>query len=128
MKKLLRSLALAATMLVSGCASELGRFPILSTKNVEVSRVDLKKIGVARDLEGTDGRVWFLFIPFGGSPTIEKAADRCLARGYGDFMTSARVEHVSWSILLFTYEGYRVTGDVCNSLGEGGREIEGASR
>ena len=68
MKKLLTFLAACA---LNGCAFELGRFPVLSTKNVEISRVDLKKIGVNRDVRGVDGRLWFLFVPLGSTPTIE---------------------------------------------------------
>ena len=109
---------------VSSCGTVVGRFPVVSTKNVEISRVDLKKIPYERNVEGTDSRLWFLFIPFGGSPTIEQAMDDCLKEGNGDFMTSCRIEDVGWSFLLFSYGGYKVVGDVGDSLGSGSRDLK----
>lgn len=117
-------LGLAVT--AGGCSTIVGRFSILSTKNVELSRVDLKEIGLQRNVEGSDGRVWFLFIPLGFSPTVEAAADRVLEHGRGDFMVSARVEFFFWSFFLFSYESYRVYGDVGDSLGHGTRNVENA--
>src|SRR5438105_15582508 len=113
--------AVWAAVTVAGCATDQGRFPIMSTKNVEVSRVDLKHIPFVRDVQGADGRFWFLFIPFGSSPTLAKAMDDCLKHGNGDFMTSARIESFFWSALLCSYESWRVTGDVGDSLGPGSR-------
>lgn len=66
-------------------------------------------------MKGTDGRLWFLFIPFGGEPSIKEAVDRCMDNGNGDFIERARIYQTSWSVLLFSYGNYKVIGDVGNS-------------
>lgn len=122
-----KSLFLALACLLAGCVTDHGAMTLLSSKNVELSRVDLKHVPFTRNVRASDGRLWFLFIPLGRSPTIGRAVDECLITGSGDFMTSARVTSLSWSILLFSWESYRVAGDVGDSLGEGSREVEGVA-
>lgn len=116
-----------ATSLATGCVTDHGAMTLLSSKNVELSRVDLKHVHFTRNVEASDGRFWFLFIPFGRAPTIGRAVDECLMTGRGDFMTSARVTSLWWTALLFSWESYRVMGDVGDSLGEGAREVEGVA-
>jgi hypothetical protein len=110
-------------VLSSACTSRQGSFTILSTKNVEISRVDLKKVDFTRNVEGTDGRFTFLIIPFGSAPKIEEAVDICLESGGGDFMTSAVLYHTSWSVILFGWESWTVEGDVGDSLSAGAADI-----
>ena len=120
---LLATIALA----VSSCSSVIANYTIVSTKNVEISRVDLKKIPLQKGVKGTDSRFWFLFFPFGGSPTVENAMFDCLEEGNGDFMTSCRVKDVGWTFLLFSYGGYSVKGDVHDALGSGGADLGSTS-
>jgi hypothetical protein len=110
---------------LTGCAIREGDFTILSTKNVEISRVDLKRIDFTRNMEGSDGRFWLFFIPFGAPPLLEEAADRALERGRGDFMTSAVVYRTAWHIILFGWESWTVKGDVGNSLSKGAADLPG---
>lgn len=117
----------ALACLLAGCVTDHGAMTLLSSKNVELSRVDLKHVPFTRNVRASDGRLWFLFIPLGRSPTIGRAVDECLLTGSGDFMTSARVTSFWWSILLVSWESYRVEGDVGDSLGEGAREVEGVA-
>lgn len=119
------AIGVVAGLLVSGCTTVVGRFPLLSTKYNELSRVDLTQLEYHRGVTATDGRLWLFVVPLGGAPTIERAADACLAAGFGDFMTSARVEAFWWSFFgLVSWESYTVTGDVGNSLGAGARQVE----
>ncbi len=110
-------------ILSSACTSRQGSFTILSTKNVEISRVDLKKVDFTRNVTGKDGRFTFLIIPFGSAPKIEEAVDICLEKGGGDFMTSAVLYHTSWSVILFGWESWTVEGDVGDSLSAGAADI-----
>lgn len=126
MSRLTLHLLVAASLSV-GCVTDHGAMTLLSSKNVELSRVDLKHVSFTRNVQASDGRFWFLFIPFGRSPTIGRAVDECLVTGSGDFMTSARVTSLWWTVLLFSWESYRVEGDVGDSLGEGSREVEGVA-
>lgn len=116
-------LACLNVLWLPACKSELGRFTILSTKNVELSRVDLKRISVQRGITASEGRFWFLFIPFGGSPSVLRLSDECLNKGRGDFMVNARVNEFGWTCLLFSWGSLEVTGDVGDSMGVGSREV-----
>ena len=71
---------------------------------------------MTRDVESTDGRLWFLIIPLGSQPKIKQAMDNCLEEGKGDFMTNAVVYEESWSLLLFSWGAFMVKGDVGNSM------------
>jgi hypothetical protein len=119
------SAGLAAVLLLGpGCATRQGTFTVLSTKNTEISRVDLKRVNFTRNVEGKDSRFWFLFIPFGSAPTIENASDECLERGSGDFMTSAVIYRTAWTVILFSYGSWMVQGDVGDSLSGGAADIQ----
>jgi len=112
-----------AGVLSSSCTIRHGDFTVLSTKNVEISRVDLKQIDFTRNVEGTDGRFSLLFIPFGAKPIMEEAVDSCIEKGGGDFMTSAKIYHTDWSVILFGWEQWKVKGDVGDSLSAGAADI-----
>ncbi len=114
MKKI--SIVLAIAVLGFGCTIRHADFTVLSNKNVEISRVDLKRIQLVRNQEGRDGRLWFLIFPLGMSPTLEEAVDQCLEDGGGDFMTSAVISRKWWSFILFSYGAWYIKGDVGNSL------------
>ena len=114
MKKLGIVLVIAA--LSFGCSVHQKGFTFISTKNVELSRVDMAKTQVVRGQKGSDSRLWILFIPFAGSPTLEKAVNKCLEDGDGDFIISPEIRSTGWSILLFSYGSWHVKGDVGNSL------------
>ena len=103
-------------LLSSACTTHHGNFTILTTKNVEMSRVDIQQIKVTRDVSASKGRFKLLFIPFGSSPTIEDAVNACLKKGEGDFMISTKVNHTKWSVILFGWEQWKIKGDVGDSL------------
>ena len=114
----------AAVLASSGCAVRHGTFTVLSTKNTEISRIDLKRVNFTRNIRGKDSRFWFLFIPFGSAPTLEEACDECLERGHGDFMTSAVVYRTAWTVILFSYGSWTIDGDVGDSLSTGAADIK----
>lgn len=118
-------LLLVTLTLFSGCAARQGDFTLLSTKNVEVSRIDMKNVDLERNTKGSDGRFWFLFIPFGPAPTLEEASDDALEEGGGDFMTSAVVYRRQYHLGLFGWESWIVKGDVGDSLSRNSREMSG---
>lgn len=115
--------ALLLGLLLTACTTRQGTFTVLSTKNSELSRADLKRIHFQRNVTGSDGRFWLLFIPFGSAPRIENAIDECLESGKGDFMTSAVLYSTDWSILLCSYGSWTVEGDVGDTLSEGSADI-----
>ena len=51
------ALVLIALLLAPGCSTRVGDFTLISTKNVEISRVDLKKVPFKRNVVGGDGQL-----------------------------------------------------------------------
>lgn len=117
------SICLLLALFLEGCTSRQGTYTILSTKNVEISRVDLKQVDFQRNVTGSDGRFWLLFIPFGRAPNLQEAVDECLETGGGDFMTSAALYYTDWHVILFGWEDWTVEGDVGDSLSAGAANI-----
>lgn len=101
----------------SGCSRRVAQLPLVSTRAPQYER--LAGAPVVRDVTAYDSRTWFLFIPFGGSPSYQEALDEALASTQGDFMVNARLYSYWWSFLLFSYQEIRVVGDVGNSRGTG---------
>jgi hypothetical protein len=96
---------------LTGCSSHVANFTILSTRNVDLTAVDRQDRKLDR-ADGDDGRFWFLFIPFGGSPSVEVATNECLDNGHGNFVVDGELYSNFTTVLLFTWEGYRMTGKV----------------
>ncbi|MEZ0227468.1 MAG: hypothetical protein ACAI25_02510 [Planctomycetota bacterium] len=120
---MLRALtAFLVLLAMTGCSTQIGTFTMVSTHNAEISRIDLKKLDLARHT-GESSRFWILFIPCGIDTTIEQAIDRALERGKGDFMLNARIYDNSWTCLLFTWESYTVRGEVGLSTKGGARDV-----
>jgi hypothetical protein len=110
---------LALTILIIfvgfGCTVRQTGFTLMSTKNVDLSRLASPDAQFARNVECKDSRLWFLFIPLAGNPTLENAVNECLEEANGDYMVSPRIDSTGWSILLFSYGSWHVNGDVGNS-------------
>jgi len=100
-KKILSFLTLAAIVMtgaLSGCATRIGDFTIVSTKNYEAS-AKYKQLG---RMSGKDAVVIF------GVPNLKNAVDRAIEAGNGVYLTNAVIEVLNYPF----YYGYRVTGDV----------------
>lgn len=105
----MKRLALLLAVLAAGCTAELGRFTVMSTKNVDLSAPHQV---VQRGVEGDEGRFWLLFIPFGGAPTITGAVDEALEESEGDYLTSVTVSEGGFWVVLFGYGWVEAKGDV----------------
>lgn len=100
-KKILSFLTLAAIVMtgaLSGCATRIGDFTIVSTKNYEASG---KYKNVGRK-EGKDAVIVF------GTINLKNAVDRAIEAGNGVYLTNAVIEVINAPF----YVAYRVTGDV----------------
>jgi hypothetical protein len=116
MRKL--SIIFVVAALGFGCSVRQTGFTVISTKNVELSRIDLKETNVVRNQTGRDSRLWLLFIPLSGNPKLEDAVNMCLKNGKGDFIINPIVRSTGWSLLLFSYGSWQIKGDVGNSLAD----------
>ena len=101
------------TSLASGCASRIGEFSVVATGAPQYNTMSTAPL--KSQVQGSNGRLWLLFLPLGGAPNFKDAVDDCLDVGKGDFIERARFHRTWWSTLLVSYEGYRCTGDVGNS-------------
>ena len=102
-------LAALALLVSSGCA-QVSRMTIASTKNVDLS-ASSEKTGERKS--ASNSRLWILFIPFGRMPNFDRAMDRAIKKGKGDFLTNVRVKQGGWSIIgLVSFGSVSVEGDV----------------
>jgi hypothetical protein len=88
-------------LILSGCATRIGDFTVLSTKNVDISRLGDYEIIPART-KGEDLKVFSL-------PSMEEAVDKAIESVDGGVgMTDVTVEIVQG----FFQAGYRIEGNV----------------
>jgi hypothetical protein len=123
-QSLVLSAAVCGALFTTGCSTRVADFTVVSTKNVELSRIDVKKAAVVHNVTGVSREYIITFFPT-GTPSIQKAVDDALHRGGGDVMTSANVDQGGWYIpLIFGVSYVKVTGDVINSVGAGSADIQ----
>lgn len=100
--KLVTSIVLITSILMfAGCATRIGDFTIISSKNINYSNFDEFEVNRSRST-GED-------IKFFGYPSMEEAVDRAIESVNGGVaITDATVEMVYY----FFSQGYRVEGNV----------------
>lgn len=106
------AVAVLALLALAGCAERMADLTVVSTRNVDLARLNPDELEIRRNVEATDMRGWILFVPLHGEPNIEEAIDEALEAGDGDVMLNAVVYRVEWSCLFFTYQAWVVKGDV----------------
>jgi hypothetical protein len=109
-------LALGFAMM-SGCATRIGDMTLISSKTVNLDKIDIDKCPQTKNVVGRDTRFWFLFIPF-GVPHLKDAVDDALAKGNGDLMTDAAFYSTGWWFLI-GQSGLEVRGTVVQTRAQG---------
>ncbi|MDR2344413.1 MAG: hypothetical protein LBD86_07785 [Spirochaetaceae bacterium] len=98
-------------VVLSGCATRIGDFTLISSKNVDLSQVSSysrsKKI-----VRGSDSIITVLFfIPIKSKVDIKKALDNALAKIPGaEVIVDARFDYRKLNFILFQIEGFVVSG------------------
>ena len=95
------SLMLVGCIQLTGCTIELGRYPVLSTKEIDYQNVDIAQCEQYPGAVGEDTSFWSL------GTSLEGAVDKALAQHDGDFLMDAVVYKESFPLL---YGGYIVKG------------------
>ncbi len=112
----LRSVRLFASLVcllaISGCSLRIADMSLISTRNVNLDRVDIDTLE-GTQVEGSDSGWIFLFIPF-SFPHLENAIDVALNRAGGDLMTDAVVHASGWWFIV-GQQTIRVEGTVVNT-------------
>lgn len=99
---------------LSGCTRLVANLSIAST-SPDLNFAAIPGTILNKSVEATEGRLWFLFIPLGSTPSLQEAIQNAMNEGKGDYLANCRVYRTAWSILLFSYANYEVITDVGNS-------------
>ena len=99
-----------------GCTTRVGDLTIVSTRLVDLDKVDLDTLPTKRRVQGSDMKWNVLLIPI-GIPHLEDAIGDALDRGGGDVMTDVTLHYRAWTAILFGQQGYLATGDVVDTRG-----------
>jgi hypothetical protein len=111
---------------LSGCATRLGAFTVVSTKNIDWSRAAEYTRSNQR-VDGEDMLYLIILIPTKGSITIEDAVDKALEKVPGAVaLVDAVIRHKYFNMILFAASGYVVEGSVLidPKLASAGEQIE----
>jgi len=112
-KKWLVIIVLVFTMVLSGCATRIGDFTVMSSKNVELSRLGEFNRS-SQTVKGTDSFVTVLgFIPVKTRVDLKKALDNALSKIPGaQALVDVRIDVRRLNFLLFQIESFVVSGTV----------------
>lgn len=92
-------LLIVMALFISSCSLRLADLTVVTTKNVNLDKVDLDSLPQTKNITGKDSKFIFLFIPF-GSPQLKEAIDDALAKGNGDILVDAVVYSKWWWFLI----------------------------
>ena len=99
-------------LFVVGCEQRLGDFTFLSSKNIDLSNLNMEAGADAPIVEGEDSKP--IVIVFGGGPpNLKEAVDRAIESGEGTALSDVSVYYTSWYIPYIVGENkFRVRGKV----------------
>ena len=126
---MVRYIFLLSLIILTGCATRLGDFTLLSTRNVDL---DGDYVLVERSVEGEDLVPIVIVFPI-GTPNLENAIDDALKSAGGDLMTDAVLTYNYWYIpYVYGVQRYSVEGDVwkkaSNTTGEASQKLDEFSK
>ena len=90
----------------------MGDFTFLSTKNIDLSNLNMGARNNAPNVEGVDSKL-IVFVFGGGPPNLKEAVDRAIESGNGTALSDVSIYHTSWYIPYIVGENkFRVSGKV----------------
>ncbi len=114
----MRTLAITAVALSifgsQGCTIRQADLTAISTRSVNLDRVDLDSLPRKGRVEGRTSKWMILGIPL-GIPHLEDAVDDALTEGQGDLLTDAVVYQSGWSVIFFGQSTISVEGEVVST-------------
>jgi hypothetical protein len=107
------AMVLVFTMVLTGCVTRIGDFTVMSSRNVELSRLGEFNRS-SQTVKGTDSFVTVLgFIPVKTRVDLKKALDNALSKIPGaQALVDVRIDVRRLNFLLFQIESYVVSGTV----------------
>ncbi len=103
-------LPLVIILMLSACTYRLADLTVISTRNVNLDKVDLDTLPKTSNIVGRDSKFSILFIPL-GIPHLEDAVDDALQKGGGDILIDAVIYNEAWWFLI-GQNTIKVKGDV----------------
>ena len=109
----LHIVALGAGLLFSfGCQQRLGDFTFLSSKNIDLSNLEMDAAEGAPIVEGVDSKP-IIFIFSTGVPNLKEAVDRAIESGGGTALSDVTIYYTYWYIPYIVGDvAFRVRGKV----------------
>ncbi len=102
----------AALLFLVGCEQRLGDFTFLSSKNIDLSNLNMEAAEGAPIVEGVDSKP-IIFIFETGVPSLKEATDRAIESGDGTALSDVAIYYSNWYIpLIFGDRKFRVKGKV----------------
>jgi hypothetical protein len=107
------AVVLTFSMFIAGCATRVGDFTLMSSKNVDLSAIGSYQRS-AKNVKGSDTKLsMILFIPLNPTYDLKKALDKALSKIPGaEVIVDVRIDVRKIPLLLVTFEGYVVSGTV----------------
>jgi len=106
------ALVCVCVSLLSGCATRIGDFTVLSTKNMDFNSPDGFVTQVGRRVTGEDKQHFILFFPVTGAANMKEATDAAIQRVPGAVgLSNVVLYHTGMWLILYGNAGYRVEGD-----------------
>jgi hypothetical protein len=100
--------AFASFALLAGCTTDLGTFPLLATKNVDLSNINTRAASTIPKVTGDDSATQFVYL--GGMPSLKTATDHAEDKGDGVAIANAHIQVDSWNALVVNQYKFVVTG------------------
>ncbi len=102
----------AALLFLVGCEQRLGDFTFLSSKNIDLSNLNMEAAENAPIVEGEDSKP-IVFIFDTGEPNLKEAVDRAIESGDGTALSDVSIYYTQWYIpFIFGDKKFRVRGKV----------------
>lgn len=121
MKKVLMGFFTLLLLFTTACTNtyRVADLTVVSTKNVEVSNIDLNKAPQKKNVKGVSSRLYFLLIfPLSfDTETIYKATDDALYNGKGDLMVDAVIYGKTTIFFPIIKHSFIIKGTVIDTTG-----------
>ncbi|MCK4341890.1 MAG: hypothetical protein KAY37_09235 [Phycisphaerae bacterium] len=102
----------AGLLFLFGCEQRLGDFTFLSSKNIDLSNLEMEADENAPIVEGEDSKP-IIFVFSTGVPNLKEAVDRAIESGRGTALSDVSIYYTHWYIPYIVGENkFRVRGKV----------------
>ena len=111
-KKATMAVACVCACLLAGCATRIGDFTVLSTKNMDLNNQEGFVTQTGLRVTGTDKQHYVLFFPVTGMANMKQAADRAIQSAPGAVgLSNVVLYNTGFWVFLYGNGGYRIEGD-----------------